>query len=146
VQDLESQLAREEARRKKLQEEKELFESKERTTDGDIARLETMHEKMIDERNMLEEQVRRFTATSANSTVQNANLTAKMAELEAKCKQMQHEKVKRDSQLEDAERNSAKTISELKAQLEEAEEARSRAERARAKINSEVPFCALRCR
>ena len=66
-----------------------------------------------------------------------------MTELEAKCKQMQHEKVKRDSQLEDAERNSAKVISELKTQLEEAEEARSRAERARTKINSEVHFCAL---
>ena len=58
MQDLESQLAKEEARRKKLQEEKELFESKERTTDGDIARLESLHEKMVEERNMLEEQVR----------------------------------------------------------------------------------------
>lgn len=74
--------------------------------------------------------------------MQNANLTAKIAELEAKCKQVQHEKTKRDSQLEDAERNAAKVISELKTQLEEAEEARNRAERARVKINSEVLLCA----
>lgn len=58
MQDLESQVAREETRRKKLQEEKELFESKERTTDSDIARLEDLHVKMVEERGMLEEQVR----------------------------------------------------------------------------------------
>ena len=52
-------MAKEEAHRKKLQQEKELFESKERTTDGDIARLEDLHEKMVEERGMLEEQVRR---------------------------------------------------------------------------------------
>ena len=75
--------------------------------------------------------------------MQNANLTAKITELEAKCKQMQYEKTKRDSQLEDAERNAAKVISDLKTQLEEAEEARSRAERARTKINSEVLLCVL---
>lgn len=50
-------MAKEEVRRKKLQQEKELFESKERTTDGDIARLEDLHEKMIEERGILEEQV-----------------------------------------------------------------------------------------
>ena len=77
--------------------------------------------------------------------MQNASLMAKVSELEAKCKQMQHERAKRDSQLEDAERNSAKTIGELEARLEEVEEARSRAERARNKISSEVSR-ALRCR